>query len=202
LVLGRGYYSPVFVLRYLGWLASIVYSTIPLYWIVVHPRARRWGAQHAAPLTRLGPIWFAIWIAAFVFTFHWRDLLIYDTPTSWLAALPFFAAGLFVYSRAKRGFTQDQLLGRAELQPEKHEQRLVVSGIRQRLRHPIYLGHLLELIGWTVGTGMVIVLCLLVFALFTGVIMIEMEDEELEQRFGDAYREYWAKVPAIVPKFW
>jgi protein-S-isoprenylcysteine O-methyltransferase Ste14 len=191
----------VIVLRYLGWLASIVYSTIPLYWIVVHPSARRWGQQHSAPLKKLGPMWFSMWVAVFLITFYWRDLLIYETWWwSWLAALPCFAGGFFVYSRAKRGFTHDQLLGRPELQPDKHEQRLVTSGIRQRVRHPIYLGHLLELIGWTVGTGMVIVLALLVFAIFTGVVMLEMEDAELEQRFGDAYREYRGRVPAILPR--
>jgi protein-S-isoprenylcysteine O-methyltransferase Ste14 len=27
-----------------------------------------------------------------------------------------------------------------------------------------------------------------------------MEDAELEQRFGDTYREYRQRVPAIVPK--
>lgn len=195
-----GYYYGVTLLRYLGWLAAIVYSTIPLYWIVVHPTARRWGAQHSAPLKRLGLIWLAMWIGAFAATFHWRDLLMYETPSSWLAALPCFVAGMFVYSRAKRGFTHDQLLGRPELQPDKHEQRLVTSGIRGRVRHPIYLGHLLELIGWTVGTGMVMVLCLLVVATFTGIVMLEMEDAELEQRFGDEYREYRQRVPAIVPK--
>ena len=55
----------------------------------------------------------------------------------------------------------------------------MTSGVRERVRHPIYLGHLLELIGWTLGSGMVVVLCLLVFAVFTGVVMLEMEDAEL-----------------------
>jgi protein-S-isoprenylcysteine O-methyltransferase Ste14 len=192
----------VLLLRYFGWLASIVYSTIPLYWLVVHPRARRWGSTHDAPLTRLGPVWFAMWVAAFVMTVHWRELLMYDTPTSWLVATPFFALGLLVYSRAKRDFTRDQLLGRSELQPEKHEQRLVTSGIRQRVRHPVYLGHLLELVGWTIGTGMVVVLALTVFAVFTGVVMLEMEESELEERFGDSYREYQSRVPVIFPRFW
>lgn len=190
------------LLRYLGWLAAIVYSTIPLYWIVVHPRARKWGAEHNAPLKKLGPIWLSMWVAGFLITFHWRDLLMYDTALSWLIALPCFAAGFFIYSRAKRGFTQDQLLGRPELQPDKHEQRLVTGGIRDHVRHPVYLGHFFELIGWTVGTGMVMVLALLVFAIFTGAIMLDMEDAELEQRFSNAYREYRKRVPAIVPRLW
>jgi protein-S-isoprenylcysteine O-methyltransferase Ste14 len=68
------------------------------------------------------------------------------------------------------------------------------------VRHPVYLGHLLELIGWTIGTGMVMTLSLLIFAIFTGVVMIDMEDAELEQRFGERYREYRARVPAVLPR--
>jgi protein-S-isoprenylcysteine O-methyltransferase Ste14 len=196
------YYCPVLFLRYFGWIAVIVYASIPSYWIVVHPRARQWGAQHHAPLKKLGPIWFSMWVLGFVITYHWRDLLVYSTPWAWLAAVPFFSAGFFVYSRAHHGFTHDQILGRAELQPEKHEQRLVTTGIRQRVRHPIYLGHLLELVGWTIGTGMVVTYAFLAFAAITGVVMIRMEDAELEQRFGAPYREYRARVPAIVPRFW
>lgn len=141
-----------------------------------------------------------MWVLGFVITYRWRDLLIYKAPWSWLAALPFFVFGFVMYSHARRDFTHDQILGRAELQPDKHEQRLVTTGIRQRVRHPIYLGHLLELIGWTIGTGMVVTFALLVFAVVTGIVMIRMEDGELEQRFGNSYREYRARVPAIVPR--
>ncbi len=31
--------------------------------------------------------------------------------------------------------------------------------------------------------------------------MIRMEDRELEARFGEAYREYRARVPAVIPGF-
>jgi protein-S-isoprenylcysteine O-methyltransferase Ste14 len=34
----------------------------------------------------------------------------------------------------------------------------------------------------------------------TGAWMIRAEDDELEQRFGEAYREYRAQVPAVIPK--
>ena len=75
----------------------------------------------------------------------------------------------------------------------------MTSGIRGRLRHPIYLGHLLEMFGWAVGTGLTIVWWLISFAVITGAIMIRMEERELELRFGEQYREYRAHVPAIIP---
>ncbi len=34
----------------------------------------------------------------------------------------------------------------------------------------------------------------------TGTIMIRMEDAELEQRFGDDFRNYRKQVPAVIPR--
>ena len=88
-----------------------------------------------------------------------------------------------------------------ELEPGHHDQKLVVTGIRTQVRHPIYLGHLCEVFGWTVGTGSIALCGLLVLAVITGTIMIRREDAELEARFGDKYRQYRDTVPALLPKF-
>jgi protein-S-isoprenylcysteine O-methyltransferase Ste14 len=40
------------------------------------------------------------------------------------------------------------------------------------------------------------------FAVITGAIMIRLEDKELEERFGESYREYRARVPAFLPRIW
>jgi protein-S-isoprenylcysteine O-methyltransferase Ste14 len=76
----------------------------------------------------------------------------------------------------------------------------MTSGIRSRVRHPIYLGHLLEAAGWTIVTGSLGLLALLAFALITGAIMLHVEDSELEQRFGPTYSNYRRSVPAIIPR--
>ena len=80
------------------------------------------------------------------------------------------------------------------------EQRLVTTGIRGRVRHPVYLAHLCEMLAWSMGTGLVVCYGLTAFAVLTGAVMIGMEDQELEMRFGEEYRRYRARVPAIVPK--
>ena len=38
------------------------------------------------------------------------------------------------------------------------------------------------------------------FAIVTGALMIRLEDNELENRFGEEYRQYRVKVPALLPK--
>ena len=79
--------------------------------------------------------------------------------------------------------------------------RLNTQGIRARVRHPYYLGHLCELLGWTIGTGLVVLWLLLVFAVITGAFMIRSEERELASRFGEEYRAYQRRVPAILPRF-
>jgi protein-S-isoprenylcysteine O-methyltransferase Ste14 len=37
------------------------------------------------------------------------------------------------------------------------------------------------------------------FAVLTGTLMIRLEDRELEQRFGEQYRDYRRKVSSILP---
>ena len=113
----------------------------------------------------------------------------------------FILAGLSIYGSASQGFNRAQISGLAELEPRHHDQKLVVTGIRTQVRHPIYLGHLCEVLGWTVATGSIALCVLLVFGAITGAIMIHKEDAELEARFGDLYRQYRDQVPALLPRF-
>ena len=83
---------------------------------------------------------------------------------------------------------------------EHPQQRLVISGIRERVRHPIYVAHLCEMLAWSAGTGLAVCYGLTVFAMISGAIMIRLEDRELEQRFGDEYRAYRERVPAVLPR--
>ena len=57
-----------------------------------------------------------------------------------------------------------------------------------------------ELIGWSLGTGLAVIYVLTGFAIVTGAVMIRMEDHELERRFGEPYRQYRKRVPAVIPR--
>lgn len=187
----------------IGWLACCVYGSIPSFWLAIHPRAEAWRARHLQrrPVYKiLVPLWVGMWIALFAITYAFRHIVLYRFRYSWLIAITFFAAGLFLYARARHGFSPLQLSGHHELEPERHQQRLVVTGVRQHVRHPIYLGHLLEMFGWSIGSGLLVCWVLTAFAIMTGVVMIRKEEEELIGRFGESYREYQQRVPAIIPR--
>ena len=161
-------------LRTFGWLASIVYATIPCFWLAIHPFADFWRRREAV-YQILIPAWVMLWIGLGFLTAPSRHLTLYAAPwmLSWLPAMVLFASGIHLYRLSGRGFSLAQLGGLPELTAgvsDDHEdaQRLVVSGIRQRVRHPIYLAHLCELIGWALATRLLVVYLLLAFAIATG----------------------------------
>lgn len=187
-------------LHILGWLACVVYSTIPSFWLMVHPRAHRWRTRERSPFRVLVPAWITMWIGIGALTGPWRNAAIYSTPWSWIPAALLFALGVFIYTRAGAHFSLSQLGGLPELRPNRGDDRLVTTGIRSRVRHPVYLAHLCEMLAWSVGTGLAVCWILTGFAILTGAVMIRMEDAELEKRFGTEYAAYRESVPAVLPK--
>ncbi len=186
-------------LNLLGWIACTVYSTIPSFWLLIHPRVNYWRSRKSSPYLILLPMWIALWIAFGFLTSQWRYATIYTAPWTWVPAILFFSIGIWIYSHSGKDFSATQLGGLPELLPNHGEQRLVTSGIRNYVRHPVYLAHLCEMMAWSLGTGLAVCYALTTFAVVTGAIMIRLEDMELEQRFGQEYREYREKVPAVLP---
>jgi protein-S-isoprenylcysteine O-methyltransferase Ste14 len=118
----------------------------------------------------------------------------------WIPAALLFTAGLILYKLSHHNFTLIQLGGLPEILPNHAQQTLATGGIRARVRHPVYVAHLAEMLGWSAGSGLAICWALTAFAIATGALMIKMEDRELEKRFGEEYCHYRSSVPAIVPK--
>lgn len=188
------------LLRVLGWLACVVYSTIPLFWLMVHPRAHRWRAREGSPFRVLVPAWIVMWIGMGVLTGPWRDVTLYSTPWTWVPAALLFATGFFVYSSSGAHFSWAQLGGLPEVRTGHRDDWLVTAGIRARVRHPVYLGHLCEMLAWSLGTGLAVCWLLTALAIATGSVMISLEDAELEKRFGAEYVAYRRRVNAVLPK--
>jgi protein-S-isoprenylcysteine O-methyltransferase Ste14 len=187
-------------LRTLGWLACVVYSTIPLFWLMVHPRAHRWRVRERSPFRVLIPAWILMWIGIGTLTGRCRNAAFYSTSWSWIPAALLLAAGILIYSSAGAHFSWSQLGGLPEVCAGNHDQRLVTTGIRSRVRHPVYLAHLCEMLAWSVGTGLLVCWLLTAFAIVTGAVMIRVEDAELEKRFGAEFLAYRQSVHAVLPK--
>jgi len=193
------YTSIMFYLQIAGWLACSVYATIPAFWLMIHPFTAYWHARRSAYKV-LTPLWVMMWIIAAALTGPWRNTLLYDAPLTRLFAIPFWCATLYIYFGGQRHFSVNKVIGRHELEPDRHSQRLVTTGLHGRMRHPLYAGHLCTMLGWCFLTSTVATWTLLAFAAFSGIFLLRTEDAELERRFGNDYREYKQRVPAIFPK--
>jgi protein-S-isoprenylcysteine O-methyltransferase Ste14 len=181
-------------------LACSVYGTIPLFRFVVHPFVERWRTSGRRAYAIILPVWGGFIAIAFLLMRPFRSFHFYTNWFAWAPAALFFLLGFSIYRAAFRRFDRAQVSGLAELEPDRHRQQLITTGIRSRVRHPIYLGHLCEIIGWCFGTGLIALYALAGFAIVTGAVMIRMEDRELEARFGEAFREYRQGVPSVLPR--
>ena len=186
-------------MRNIAWLACVVYCTIPAFWLAIHPFASYWRSRRRNPYRILLPLWISMWVAVGAITWHWHELVLYDKVWTWGVAALFFASGLFLYLQSTLGFSGKQLGGVPELMGGQRQQ-LVTAGVRNRVRHPVYLGHLCEMLAWSIGSGLAVSYALTLFAVVSGSIMIRMEDKELEERFGEDYRSYKQAVPAVLPR--
>ena len=187
-------------LNLIGWLACVVYSTIPSFWLLIHPRVEYWRSRTRSPYLILLPVWIGMWVVVAGMTAHWPTVRLYDNSWAWIPATALFASGIWLYSQSGKNFSARQLGGMPEVVAGRHEQRLVTTGIRAHVRHPVYLAHLCEMLAWSIGTGVVVCYGLTAFAVVTGAVMIRMEDAELAQRFEEEYQQYKARVPALLPK--
>ncbi len=187
--------------RHLAWLAGIVYAAIPFYWFLIHPLSEHWQRRRQSPFRLVLPLWFLIIAAAAAGTWHWRSNTLYDANIlSWTLAAVLFFAGILVYRQIGR-FGVARFAGLAEVRPLEHAQQLVTTGMHARVRHPIYLAHLCMFLAWTTASGLEILFLLVPVVLILASAMIRLEERELQRRFGDIYREYARRTPAIVPGF-
>jgi protein-S-isoprenylcysteine O-methyltransferase Ste14 len=184
----------------LAWTLCVIYSTIPAFWLLIHPRAEYWRSRRQSPYKLLLPFWIGMWILFAAITAPWRHVVLYQNKWAWIPAALLFLAGLILYKLSHVRFTLQQLGGLPEIVHGHGQQQLITTGIRARIRHPVYLAHLCEMLAWSVATGVAVCWALTAWAIVTGAIMIKMEDQELEKRFGEAYRNYQSTVPALVPK--
>jgi protein-S-isoprenylcysteine O-methyltransferase Ste14 len=187
----------LYVALTVAWLLGLIYSTIPAYWLLVHPFAHKWAARKGKTFPILGLIWLVLIMLAGVVTASWRFDTLYQTWWSLLSGGMLATLDVILLQKIGKDFGRDRLIGKNEVRPNEHEQKLITTGVHGRMRHPIYLAHLIMLTALTVGSGLTVMYGLLAFAIVTGTFMVRAEDAELEKRFGNEYLEYRKRVPAI-----
>jgi protein-S-isoprenylcysteine O-methyltransferase Ste14 len=108
------------------------------------------------------------------------------------------AAGLLLFAASLRRFARE---GHGTLAPWDPPRALVVGGPYRFVRNPMISGVILVLI----GESLVLLSAAhgawaAVFLALNALYLPLFEEPQLARRFGDAYREYCAHVPRVIPR--
>ena len=125
------------------------------------------------------------------------------TPSGPVVALAWalLGSGVLVAVAALRGYDLGEFAGWAYVRhgAAAADVPLHTAGLNRLVRHPLYLGLLLGLLGfWLLAptaTRLVFVGCNVAYLL----VGTRLEERKLLQRFGAAYARYQARVPQLLP---
>ncbi len=172
-----------------------------LFWPFAHGLVYRWRQLGLViSYSVLGMMLIAI--GAGVFVLRQTLLAVEFGPPGWLGwpAVLCFVAALVVEVQCRKHLSLRTLVGIPELSPTPPGQPLLDQGIYARLRHPRYVVVILSVFALAFFTNYLAVylLCPLACLVLYGITL--MEERELVERFGQAYRQYQQRVPRFVPK--
>jgi protein-S-isoprenylcysteine O-methyltransferase Ste14 len=175
------------------WSAWLVYWLVAARDVKATRRRERFATRflHVA-LMALG----GVLLAFHDLPLRWLDerFLPLTMATYWLGLLMLVAGiGFAVWSRRTLGRNWSGTV------TVKHDHELVRTGPYRFVRHPIYTGLLLAILGTAVAIGEW--RGLVAFALITASLLIKMTTEErfMSETFADAYARYRTEVAALIP---
>lgn len=189
--------------RYLfGVLCVIMLPVGLLFWLLIHPWASRWR--------RLGPartyiIVLSVVTAVGACSYRARGTLLgRDLGTNWLRiAIAAVVYGVMMCFELQywRHLKIATLTGVTELSRTGNEtSKLLREGIYARVRHPRYVSAGLGMIGNVLLINYLGLYILFLLVIPMGLWVLALEERELVDRFGDAYRRYQREVPQLIPR--
>jgi protein-S-isoprenylcysteine O-methyltransferase Ste14 len=182
-----------------AWLITVLWLGFIGYWALAARRVQ--AAQRKEP-TRSRLIHGVLWVLAWALMFTDRSRMgwlsrrfLPLTPGVFALGVVLTALGLgfAIWARRHLGAYWSGVV------TIKVEHRLIRSGPYALVRHPIYSGILLAILGTVIALGEV--RGLLAFCLATAAFIrkARLEERWLSEQFGDEYRRYQREVKALIP---
>jgi protein-S-isoprenylcysteine O-methyltransferase Ste14 len=182
-------------------VALVAYPPVLLFWLLVHPLVRYWrriGAGWAYTIT----LTMVAGISAVIYASR-STLLSMEYGTHWPlvgASAGLMAIGTTIEASCRRWLTPRILIGVPELSTDRRSDRLLQEGIYAKIRHPRYAGAAFGIVAVALFANYFVVYILAIL-FFPAIYLVSvLEERELADRFGDAYRAYQRRVPRFVPR--
>lgn len=183
-----------------AWLIPILWTAWALYWLVSAAAVKETQRREsgASRLAHILPLLFAGWLLGtrhmpvealtqpiFSPTFYWRYVL--------GALLVALGLGFAVWARAHLGRNWSGSV------TVKAEHELIDTGPYALVRHSIYTGLILALIGSALALDQWRGLLAVAIAIVSLWRKLRVEEGFMRQVFGERYAEYQRRVPALIP---
>jgi len=133
------------------------------------------------------PLFVAIFASMCILWASWFSLCPLDPlPVALPSPLRWLGLALFIIGMVLAVGALIQLRGVENIQ------HLVTTGLFRKLRHPMYLGFILWIVGWSVYHGAMLSLAIGTAGIANTLWWRHIEDVRLEKQFVSAYRQYRA----------
>lgn len=126
----------------------------------------------------------------------YSPLIIYPNPVTFGLGLLTAAYGIFIIKRAFRNYSFREFMGFKR----ESNSALKTNGIQSRVRHPLYTGTLLLVLGYVLYNPLLVNFISLLSLLIYLPLGIKWEEKKLIGIFGQEYLDYKNEVPALFPK--
>jgi protein-S-isoprenylcysteine O-methyltransferase Ste14 len=186
--------------RYVIAVGLLVLSPWLLFWFPIHPFASFWR--------RVGPVWTYVLVGSPLVglglaLYTVRDALLdveYGTHYALIAVgLVCMIAAIVLRRVIHRQLTPRMLSGAPELSADDPGV-LLTEGLYARMRHPRYAQVTLAMLGWALVANYLAVYIIVLLVVPGLYLTALLEERELTERFGDAYRDYARRVPRFFPR--
>lgn len=185
------------------WLAVVLLVAFPpalLSWLLIHPLAPFWR-QRGPTTTYLVVVSVAAAIGTVIYRFR-EPLLAVEFGFRWAptaVGLLILAAAVWLERQYRRQLSVATLLGLPEISARR-QSHLLTEGIYARVRHPRYIGVLLETVGLALFVNYLATYVMTAALAPVLYLVVLLEERELRQRFGGQYDRYMRRVPRFFPR--
>jgi protein-S-isoprenylcysteine O-methyltransferase Ste14 len=173
---------------------------VGIVWLVGAARTKRTAQAHQSFGSRL--VHMSLAAAAFALLFN-PSLAVGPLAWRFVPNSAAIAYGGLALTIAGTGFAiwARVFLGRnwSAIVTIKQDHQMIQSGPYAVVRHPIYSGFLLALLGGALALGEIRGMLAFALAFLTWRIKSHLEEKFMEQRFGGEYATYKRRVKALIP---
>jgi protein-S-isoprenylcysteine O-methyltransferase Ste14 len=107
--------------------------------------------------------------------------------------------GLVIAKAGFKNYDTKAFLGLGSLKPEDE---FKTDGLLKKMRHPVYTGSILLVLGYFLFDPKLTTLISVSMVILYFIIGIHFEEQKLIKTFGSKYIDYKKKTPMLIPRFW